>query len=82
MCILNCTGIILHFADPILDCFYILDPQWISVVFQRVMEKAKQESVNGKIIGNFIGRAKIVVKTLKEGLQYILVLLNQADRTL
>ena len=46
------------------------------------MEKAKQESVNGKIIGNFIGRAKIAVKTLKEKLQYILVLLNQADRTL
>ena len=50
-----------------LDSFYILDPQWISVVIQRVMEKAKQESVNGKIIGSFIGRAKIVVKLLKKG---------------
>lgn len=53
------TEIILHFADPMLESFYILDPQWISDSLQQVMEKAKQESVNGKIISNFKGWAKI-----------------------
>lgn len=44
---LHCTGVILHFADPILDSFYILDPQWICASLQQVIEKANKESVNG-----------------------------------
>ena len=57
-CIHNHADIILHFADPMLESFYILDPQWISDSLQQVMEKAKEESVNGKIISDFKGRGK------------------------
>lgn len=47
---LNCIEIIWHFADPILESFYILDPQWACAGPHEVLEKAKKESVNGRTI--------------------------------
>lgn len=46
--ILPHTGVIIHFPDPILKTFYILDPQWICESLQQVFHKAGNESVNGR----------------------------------
>ena len=43
------SDVVLHFADPLLNSFYLLDPLWIYEVLDDMVQMADMDIINGNV---------------------------------